>query len=67
MLINRQDYIAADYAEFYEKDLNEDLLKFAICNSNEIFLKYAFKNGHFDDYITKDSPELIQYLLQILQ
>jgi len=59
MLINRQDRIAADYAEFYPVDINVDLLKLAIRNSNEIFLKYAFKNGNFDDYLTKDDPELI--------
>ena len=67
MLLNRQDRIAADYAEFYEDDLNVDLLKFAIRNSNEIFLKYAFKNGHFDDCLTKENPDLIQYMLQILR
>ena len=67
MLINRQDRIAADYAEFYPNDLNVELLKLAIRNSNEIFLKYAFKNGHFDDYLTKEYPDLIQYMLQILR
>jgi hypothetical protein len=67
MLINRQDRIAADYAEFYPVDLNVDLLKLAIRNSNEIFLKYAFKNGHFDDYLIKENRELIQYMLQILR
>ena len=67
MLINRQDRIAADYAEFYQIDINVDLLKLAIRNSNEIFLKYTFKNGHFDDYLTKDNPDLIQYILSILK
>jgi hypothetical protein len=63
MLINRQDKIAADCAEFYQQDIDVDLLKYAIFNSNEIFLKYAFKNGHFEDYITRENPELIEYLL----
>ena len=63
MLVNRHDFIAAQYGQFYEKDINKTLLKFAISNSNEIFLKYAFKNGLFDGYITKDDPDMIEYLL----
>ena len=53
MLINRQDAIAAEYGNLYP--LNDDekkaLMKFAINNSNEIFLKYAFKNDIFNENI----------------
>ena len=42
-------------------------MKYALTNSNEIFLKYAFKNGLYPDFLTKDNPERITDLLAILE
>ena len=51
MLINRQDAIAAKHADKYpmSEENKRELLKFAIKNSNEIFLKYAFQNDYFSE------------------
>ena len=70
MLINRHDMIAAEYGEFYPSCIEGEnghlLLKYAISNSNEIFLKYAFKNALFPDFITKENSERVEELLSIL-
>jgi hypothetical protein len=47
MLINRQDVIAAQFGESYKKNADTELLKFALKNANEQFLKYAFRQSIF--------------------
>jgi|TARA_B110001450_G_C17249977_1_gene331114 hypothetical protein len=49
-----------------EDEAGYELVKYAITNSNEIFLKYAFKNGLFPDFLTKENPERVDDLLAIL-
>lgn len=70
MLINRHDFIASMYGEFYPENIEgeaaNEVVKHAITNSNEIFLKYAFKNGLFEDFLTKDQTDRIDELLSIL-
>lgn len=44
MLVNRHDAVAAEYGDRYLENIDNDLLKFAIINNNEIFLKYGFRN-----------------------
>jgi hypothetical protein len=70
MLMNRHDFIAAEYGEYYpqniEGEAGYELMKYAITNSNEIFLKYAFKNGLFPDFLTKENSERVEELLSIL-
>lgn len=39
LLKNRQDVIAAEFGAFYFQNATQDLLKFAINNHNEQFLK----------------------------
>ena len=70
MLNNRHDFIAAQYGEFYDENLEGEegwkLIQYAIANSNEIFLRYSFRNGLFPDFFTKKDGERIDELLQIL-
>jgi len=49
-----------------EDEAGYELVKYAITNSNEIFLKYAFKNGLFPEFLTKENPERVEDLLSIL-
>lgn len=47
LLINRQDLVAVEYGEFYPEDTcrnRQELFIFALNNSNEMFLKYAFRD-----------------------
>ena len=59
MLVNRHDKIAADYGMYYPSNIQEEngseLLKYAITNSNEVFLKYAFKNGLFPNFLSRSN------------
>ena len=49
MLINRQDVILCDFVNFFLKDTDVKLFKFALKNQNEIFLKYALNHEIFGD------------------
>ena len=62
MLTNRQDIIAAQYGQYYKDNAKEpDLLRFALENSNEQFLKHGLRQevlncGQIQD---KENVELI--------
>lgn len=58
--------IAAEYGHTQEQHANNDLLKFAIDNENEVFLKYAFRLEVFDASILCKS-EMIVYLMEVLR
>ena len=47
MLLNRQDEIATEFARFYLKDAQIELMVFTLRNQNEIFLKFALKESIF--------------------
>ena len=47
MLINRQDIIASQFGKYYLANAKKSLLIFALDNSNEHFLKYAFRTQIF--------------------
>jgi hypothetical protein len=47
MLINRQDVIACDFANYFLHDINVKLFQFALRNQNEVFLKYALNTALF--------------------
>ena len=43
LLINGKDMMAANYGHTQMQHADDGLLKFAIDNENEVFLKYAFR------------------------
>ena len=43
LLVNGQDSIACEFAEFYLHDAGMDLMIFCLRNYNEIFLKFALR------------------------
>lgn len=47
MLINRQDVIACDFANYFLRDTKVELFQFALRNQNEIFLKFALNEALF--------------------
>jgi hypothetical protein len=53
MLMNRQDVIACEYANYYLRDAKKKLFRFALRNQNEIFLKYALNNSIFGESLFK--------------
>jgi hypothetical protein len=66
LLINRQDKIAAEYGKNYLKDADEGLLRDAIKDSNEYFLKHAFRTQIFPmSMLIK--PDIIVFLLTCLK
>ena len=76
MLINRQDLIAAEYGEFYPDCINEDsgegenLLLFAMNNSNEQFLKAGLRNTVIDHNLLNprgSNDKIIKEILNILR
>jgi len=64
--MNRQDQIAAECGLFYEKLADEDLLIFALKNSNSQFLKSALRKSIFDPSILYDK-KIIEDILNILE
>jgi hypothetical protein len=66
MLINRQDVIISEFSSFYASYADDELLQFAINNSNQLFLKYALKNSIFE-VSGINHPEMIQFILIILK
>lgn len=66
MLLNRQDVIAVEAGKFYIDNLDVELLIFALDNSNEHFLKFAFRNQLFPAQLLY-TPRMINILLGILE
>ena len=66
LLINGHDMIAADFGYVYRKQhAHIDLLKFALNNENELFLKFALKFDVFESGLleTKDMIDTIMKTL----
>jgi hypothetical protein len=67
MLINRQDVIACDFANYFLTDCNEKLFRFALRNQNEIFLKYALNEALFSEQMfqVKEIREEIMTMIRL--
>ena len=66
LLINGKDMMAANYGHTQQQHANDGLLKFAIDNENEVFLKYAFRYEVFDGAILCTANN-ITYLMEVLR
>jgi hypothetical protein len=68
LLVNRQDIFAAEYGKLYPHEANEELIKFAFNNANELFLKNALRLQIFakqSELMAK--PPLVKFFLDELQ
>lgn len=69
MLANQQDIIAIDYGKYYLQCAKytdgEELLLFALNNSNEYFLKHAFRNVIFDSQLL-NKQNIVDEIIRIL-
>lgn len=64
-MTNNLDLIAGDYAHVHRNHADVDLLKFALNNENELFLKLALRNDVFESGLleTKDMVDTIMKTL----
>ncbi len=65
-LSNNMDVVANEFSLFYIDNADKDLMIYALDNYNELFLKYAFRNGIFSqNLLTQD--DTIELLLTVLK
>jgi hypothetical protein len=62
MLVHRHDKIAADVGKSYAECATLDLLRFAVENSNVIFIKHALRKKLFD-LLLLNEQDMIHFLL----
>mmetsp|Transcript_43453 Transcript_43453/g.41916 ORF Transcript_43453/g.41916 Transcript_43453/m.41916 type:complete len:227 (-) Transcript_43453:2526-3206(-) len=66
LLTSNQDKVACEVALFYIDNADINLLKFAITNYNEVFLKYSFRNQIFGSNLL-NQEDILDMILGIFE